>query len=225
MRSTSENMRLWTILVFLACSAAYAHPPHEDTIGSIDTPNGRVEIREGYIDGILFSDPIRFAAYSGTNLVASTDYEWNTSIVSLRNNAFHAFQFRTPFSLFASQVWRFDAAGLKEIDSAFHVAVSPVVWLWTRPISYFTFGILISLPIIFTIRNRPWQSKGVAVFGGCMAILFLSAFALCTLVVSIAYMPCSLWITLSISLAAIAVTKTMIRRSNKTHPANLKPNS
>ena len=219
-RSANENITLWTTLVFFTCFAAYAHPPYEDTIGFIDTPKGRVEIREGYVDGIVFSDPIRLAAYSGTNLVASTGYEWNTSIVSLRNNAFHAFQFRTPFSLFASQVWRFDAAGLKEIDSAFHVAVSPVVWLWTRPISHFTFGILLSLPIIFTIWSRPWQSKGIAVLVGSGAVLFLTAVALCTLLVSVAFAPCSLWITLSISLAAIAVTKTMISRSNKTHPAN-----
>ncbi len=208
-------MRLWIILVLLACSTAYAHPPYEHIIGSIDTPNGRVEIREGYIDGILFSDPIRFAAYSGTNLVATTDYAWNTSIVSFEKNAFHAYHFRTPFSLFASRVWRFGAAGLEEDDSAIHVAISPFVWLWTRPISHCIFGILISLPIIFAMRNRPWRSKGVVVLGGCMAILSLSAFALCVVLVSIACMPCSLWITLTISLAAIALARTMIKRSNK----------
>ncbi len=204
----------YTCLPCLLCGGRASAVREHNWIYRRQTAGWRFE--EGYIDGIIFSDPIRFAAYSGTNLVASTDYAWNTSIVSFGKKAFYAYHFRTPFSLFASQVWRFDAAGLKDTDSAIHVAISPFVWCWTRPISHFIFGILIALPIIFTIRNRPWRSKGVAVFGGCMAILFLSAFALCTLVVSIAYMPCSLWITLSISFAAIAARRTMIRMSNIT---------
>ncbi|MCO5045710.1 MAG: hypothetical protein M9935_10640 [Kiritimatiellae bacterium] len=62
------------MLLLLAASAASGYPPYEHDIGAITTATGRIEIREGYVDGIILSDPIRFVAYSaGSNIVAATD--------------------------------------------------------------------------------------------------------------------------------------------------------
>ncbi|MCO5069064.1 MAG: hypothetical protein M9910_10355 [Kiritimatiellae bacterium] len=116
--------------------------------------------------------------------------------------------------LFASRVWMFDSSGLQALEGFAHIMPSPLVWLWTRPISHLVLALFIALPFIFAMRNHLADLKGFAAFGGCMTTLFLAGCALCSLLINIAYLPCSLWITLDLSLLMISLVAKMKRVSN-----------
>lgn len=143
----------------LAMSIVWAHPPYERVSRSLgDTSTGQVTLIKSYVDGIVFTDPVKLVVRNregGT--VSETEYARDLAILCWSSVACTVFQYDGFLPLAPSKVWRLSPAGLISESSAGLWLLGIVVPYFEHWLGYLIAvgSVLVPLAGLVTLRRRP----------------------------------------------------------------------
>lgn len=126
---------------------AAAHPPYERAAGVLGHPPDELTLAKSYIDGIVFSDPVKLVVRNNSGVtVVETDYGRDLAIICLVQHYCLVFQYDGLLPVTPTRVWRLSPSALVPDDST-------ALWLVgiVAPYKEHWLGYLVAVAIVFAL--------------------------------------------------------------------------
>jgi len=175
-----DTVRLPIVVLFTTLAGptalVSAHPAYEHTVRSLTDASGAyVDIVKSYIDGIVFTDPVKLVVRprTGGAPVAETGFQRDVSLLCWSRSKCVAFGFDGFFPIWPSVVWHVSTNGLTRVEGRGIRLIGVLAPLWDHRLGYLLALVLLAVPAgLFKTVSALRQAKGYrAVVRVCAAVV------------------------------------------------------